>query len=214
MRICVITENPSIGAAASNYLSRSGHTVIIGENEGSDARSLLSEVKSNLRSSDMIIVLSASAKSIAISANKLDGVNAVACKDHEDAIDAISSTEANVIVVDSNTDRRMLTSILDGLTSGAKPEKRAERPERAAEAPRARERERAQVQAPKAGPGLFSGIRDAASNATSGIKDAAGSVKSGITKPSGAVKGANETISSIKSKGLMKHLKDTFGIED
>ncbi len=212
MRICIISENPPAGAAASNYLSRNGHTVIIGENEDGEAKSLLSEVKSNLRSSDLIVVLSSNAKAFAISANKMDGVSAVACRDQEDALDAISSADANVAVIDAATDRKTLTSILDGLTSEAKPEKKAEK---AVEAPRVKER----VQAPaKTGPGLFAGIKDAASSATSGLKDAAGSVKSGITKPATAVKEVGKdtggTISSIKKKGLMNHLKDTFGIED
>ncbi len=209
MHICVIGENQPACAAASNHLSRNGHTVTLGENEDVETKSLLSEIKGNLRSSDMIVVLSSNAKAFAISANKMDGVNAVACRDHEDALDAVSSADANVAVINYNADRRMLISILDGLTSGARPERRSEK---TADAPKFRER--AQAPAQRQGPSILSGIKDAASNAASGVKDAAGGIKSGITKPGNTMRNTNETIGSIRSKGLMKHIKETFGIED
>jgi ribose 5-phosphate isomerase RpiB len=197
MRICIISENSPVGAAASNYLSRSGHTVLLGENEDGEAKSLLLEVKSNLRSNDLIVVLSSNIKAFAISANKLDGVSAVACRDQEDAIDAVSSADANVAVIDSTTDRKTLISILDGLTIEVKSTK-AEKVTYTIKA-----KERAYSPPTKVGPGIFAGI-----------KDVAGNVKLGSAKPLGAIKDANEAISSVKKKGLMNHLKDTFGIED
>ena len=157
---------------------------------------------------------------------------AAVCKDRDDAVEAISQARANVILIDSTkVDRRILTSIVGGLLEGQEEEvkapprsRSAPQAQRTVQAPKATQPQRV-VQAPvaPAGPSrvgsFLSSIKDAANNATSGLNKqqampAAKSVKPVARAQPQPQANSDNFINSVKKKGLMQSLKDTFGIED
>jgi ribose 5-phosphate isomerase RpiB len=211
----VISDNQDYAVAALNYINSNGHTAIISETISEDAKSQLNDLRANIGSGfDIIIMLCANAKDLAISANKIGNSMAVVCKDQDDALEAIGETRANVIIIDtSKLDRRTLSSILSGLLSEVKAEAKKETP--------VRERRAQPERYVEEGPG----ITERTGSFLSNIKNAAGDATSRLTRPPAPkpitrAKGAPKApqgdgvIKSIKSKGLMKHLKETFGIID
>ncbi|MCW6160465.1 MAG: RpiB/LacA/LacB family sugar-phosphate isomerase [Candidatus Micrarchaeales archaeon] len=123
MKIYVISDSPEYAVTATNAINKAGHTAIMSETRSDDTRVLLNDLKANATSGfDMVLFLSQNAKDVALSANKLQGINAIACKDPEDAEEAVSDTRANVILVDSmKVSRKALTDILDAMLSGGNP---------------------------------------------------------------------------------------------
>ena len=190
MKIYVISDSPEYAVSATNAINRAGHVAIMSETRSDDMRDLLNDLKTNATSGfDMVLFLSPSAKDVAISANKMAGINAIACKDPDDAEEAVSETRANVILVDSmKVSRKTLSDIIDAMLGSAKRETKASAPlprqqpvqrQVQQQAPQPREyRERAPMRMPKID------------------------------------LSADKLLGGIKKKGLKKSLKDTFGIED
>ncbi|MFI5412452.1 MAG: RpiB/LacA/LacB family sugar-phosphate isomerase [Candidatus Micrarchaeales archaeon] len=210
MKVYIISDNAGLGVAASNQINRSGHVAILSETITDDVKTLISDLRSNVESFDMTIMLCANAKDIAISANKVGGAAAVACKDQEDAIDAVSETRANVVVLDSaRLSKTALSNIIVGLLSEQK---------KSGSSTKEKERERETAPAQRVvdspseggiGGGIFSGLKNAANKATSAMEKPAGRAKNIRPSPRG-----DSMIKSVKSKGLMKSLKDSLGIID
>lgn len=209
MKVYVISDNSEFAISAANQINGSGSIAIVSETNSEDIRDVLGDIKANTSSSfDMMLVLCHGAKDVAISANKIGGAMAVACKDQEDAIEAISSTRANVILVDSTrTTRKTLAEIVDGLLSAEQ-----SAPETQAKTQQEREIVKEQSRpviaaAPKQGPSVFSGLKKITSIAKS--QQGQGQQKG---KPL-ELPGRN-AIKSMKKKGIANSLKDAFGLED
>ncbi len=217
MKFYVISDSTEYGLAAANQINSAGHVALMSESISNDSRILLGDLRSNISSGyDIIMIICDNAKDLSISANKIGGVMAVVCKDRDDAVDAVSSTRANVVLIDSaKLDRRTLPSIINGLLAEQKAESKSEQKR---QAPVARQKAPEYVPPAPSGPGMA----EKAGSFLSGIKDKASNAASGIGKQQPAVKPKNVSraqsgdgaISSIKKKGLSKSIKDAFGIID
>ncbi len=211
MKIYVISDKTNDAIAAANYINGSGHVAMVSESSGeSDQKALLNDLRANVGDDfDMVLMIVGNAKSMAISANKVSGAMAVACKDSEDSTEAATDTRANVIIIDSKVTKSEMTSIIGGMF--AKKGKNAARAREEEPEPE-REKERETARAPRSvesGEGFFSSLKNAASSTTRGIKKSAAKVKSAAS-----MKGDSGMLSSVKSKGLLKSLKDSLGIVD
>ena len=165
------------------------------------------------------------AKDVAISANKLAGVRAVVCKDQEDAVEAVGYTRANVILIDTGrVPRNNLESIIEGLLSQKEepvpaPIAASARRRQIEEAPARESRQQQQQQQPvyePKGPGMFSGLKDKLGAMTQHQqKPIQAKAKPATQSSKGSIKdGAGDFVKSAKQKGLMKTLKETFGVEE
>ncbi len=130
MKIYVISDSPEYAVSATNAVNKAGHTAIMSETRSDDTKVLLNDLRTNATSGfDMALLLIQNAKDVALSANKFQGINAIACKDPEDAEEAVSGTRANVILVDSmKVSRKSLTDIIDAMLSGGKPASKQQAP--------------------------------------------------------------------------------------
>ena len=217
MKIYVISDKPEDSVVASNYINKNGHTAILSEIVTEDSRELLADLKSNTGGSfDVIIMICENAKDIAISANKIGGAMAVVCKDQDDALEAMSSTRANVIIIDSSRmTKSSLTSILGGILAEQTAEERSESTKRAAHHMQQRETEPIEPAGSGLG-GVFLGIKN--SLGMSGENEAPpprAVVKRERPKaPEPEPRHGPSLMKSVKSKGFMKSLKDSLGIVD
>ena len=210
MKFYIISDSPEYSIVAANHINKSGNTAIMSENTSEDTRDILTELRDKAGSSfDMILVLCKGAKDVAISANKIGGVMAVACKDEDDAIEAAVDTRANVVVVDSyKSSRKALSDILDGLLSD---EEELQKPSRAA----ARERDR-DVRDEKEYAREREPVRDrepARDPAPSRMHMPSISLKGIAKKPQVKSLPGSGMVRDIKKKGMMKSLKETFGLD-
>ena len=199
MKAYIISDAPDYAMAVANQMNASGSIAIMSETRSEDTRDLMADLRASTGGRfDIIIVLCHSAKDAAISANKIGGVMAVACKDQEDAMEALSSTRANVILIDSSrVSRKTLSEIVDGILSAHESEQ-AVTP--AKEREQVRTPARAIVPAPKPqGQPLLSGLKN--------IK------KPQLPSKPTEIPGSG-TLKAIKKKGLAKSLKDAFGLDD
>ena len=212
MKIYVISDSAEYGVAAVNQINSSGNLGMLSEGVTGDTRMLLGDLRANLGSGyNLIVLICENAKDLAISANKVGGAMAVVCKDQEDATDTVSETRANVVLIPTNRlDRRALSSIISGLLIEEKVEHR-----KAASA-----KEREVIQEPRAAQAqakigsFLSGIKEMAGNATAGLNKPQQS-KPKFVKPAPRMQPSGDGIvKSIKLKGLVKSIKETFGIED
>ena len=212
MKIYVISDSTEYGVAAVNQINSSGNLGMLSEGISGDSRTLLGDLRANLGSGyDLIMLICDNAKDLAISANKIGGAMAVVCKDQDDATDAVSETRANVVLIPTNRlDRRTLSSIVSGLLIEEKGERR--------KAASAKEREVAQE--PRGPPAtekvgsFLSGIKEMAGNATGGLNRLQPSKPKAMKPAPKPQPSGDGIVKSVKSKGLMKSIKDTFGIED
>jgi ribose 5-phosphate isomerase RpiB len=204
MKIYIISDSSEYAVAASNYINRNGHVAILSESITDDSKTMISDLRNNGASYDVTVMICPNAKDVAISANKVGGMAAVACKDYDDSSEAISETRANVIVINSaKLDRKLLDSILSGLlVDQKKPSSTKER--EMAPAPKA-------VQAPSRGGGFFSGIKDAANKVSNPVEKPISKPAKQQSRPQPEGDGL---VKSVKSKGLSKALKEALGIED
>lgn len=224
MKVYVISDSAESSVMASNQINRSGHVALLSENVAEDSKNQLADLRANINSGfDVILMICGNAKDLAISANKIGGVMAVACKDHEDIVDAISETRANVIIIDSaKVGKSSMSSLVSAIVSGQKMEQKSD-------SKRVASSERETTHAPKTVsvhiPKTISASQDSAPEKTgsflSSLKNAASNASSSISKQASRVKDAASPsddgeglVASIKKKGLAKSIKDTFGIED
>lgn len=194
MKVYVISDSPEYAIAATNSINRAGHVAIMSETSSEDIRDLLSDLKVNSASGfDMILMATRSAKDVAISANKITGINAIACKDPDDAQEAMEDTRANVILVDSmKVPRKTLSDIIEAMLSGAEKESKttAPMPRQASPAP-------AQKAPPISAPGR--------------MQQQAGHH---WRKEQIRLKMPKLNLDGVKKKGVRKSLKDAFGIDE
>jgi ribose 5-phosphate isomerase RpiB len=210
MKVYIISDNTELGVAASNQINRSGHVAILSETITEDQKTLISDLRSNVESFDMTIMICANARDIAISANKVGGAAAVSCRDQEDAIEAVSETRANVAVLDSSKlSKTGLSSIIVGLLSEQK-KSASHTKEKDTERETAPPQRVVSESSEGIGSTLFSGLKNAANKATTAVEKPIVKAKP-IQKQ--APKG-DGMIKNVKSKGLMKSLKDSLGIID
>ncbi len=211
MRIYIISDDFRNSVAASNIIGATGHGSIISETKSEDVRDLLSDLKNNIDSGfDLILLMCHSAKDVAISANKLSGVRAVVCKDQEDAMESMSSTRANVVIVDtSKAGRRELESIVQGLVSEEEPSA-AQAPVKARQTQPRQQQQQAPQQMPVAkGPGLFSGVKGKLASAEQKMsRGARAAEKSTVASD------LKDTVDSVRKKGVLKALKESFGLDE
>jgi ribose 5-phosphate isomerase RpiB len=224
MKIYIISDDFKNSISASNIIGSTGNGSVISETKSEDVRELLGDLKANIDSGfDLMLLMCHGAKDVAISANKLAGVRAVVCKDQEDAIEAVGYTRANVILIDTGrVPRNGLESIIEGLLTqqeepapASAPSPVPSRRRQAEEAP-VHEAHPQPVYEPK-GPGMFSTLKDKLGSVTQRNQQQK-PIQQSKAKPAaakGSVKDdARDFVKSTKQKGLVKTLKETFGVED
>lgn len=227
MKVYVISDNPDYGIAAVNMVNKTGNTAIMSEMKSDDVRDLLAELRESVNSRfDMILMICHGAKDVAISANKMSNVMAVACKDVDDSMEAVTSTRANVILVDSiRLTRSNLASIIDGMLSkeeGAPARQTSRQPQRQQQ--QVREPVSRPMQLPERekpqGPGLFAGIKGAFGGKSDDETPAPRSSSKPRSQPSsgrssGKLKAEmSETVEKVKKKGVFGTLKESLGMDE
>lgn len=197
MKVYIISDNADNGVIASNVVNKSGNLGIMSELRSGDPKAMLNDLKDNLGAeTELALIICVNPKAVAISANKLSGVRAVACKDAEDAEDAINDAKANVILVDSSkVNKNTLSDIIVTwlqVSSGTINEIRASAA-------------KTKAASGGGGSGIMGGIKNAVQRPQQSGKSAPGPDDNLDT---------GEIIKSVKTKGALKTLKETLGLQD
>ncbi len=210
MKVYVISDSLELGIAASNMVNQQGDAGILSELKDADLKDLLDDVKQNVNSAyDIVLVLWSGASAAAISANKLAGVRAVVVKDREDATDAVSEAHANAVFVNSSKlDKRTLSSIVNGMLSAA-PDEEAQA---GAKSPKQAPQRKEAVEPSK--PSMLDALKERAASITSRPGDMAADRPRQKQRTQASDEEGEGLLETIKSKGLKKAIKETFGLED
>ncbi|HUC38574.1 MAG TPA: RpiB/LacA/LacB family sugar-phosphate isomerase [Candidatus Acidoferrum sp.] len=134
MRIYVAAEKKGLDVSLANMINRSGHNCIICDDESTEYKDLIKDIRNYYSSYDLSILISASPQDACIEANRIAGIRAVVCKDAEDASSAMSA-KSNLIVIDAEKFRTgdtkgIMKSIFD---SSGKPRQQTLEPQMAQE---------------------------------------------------------------------------------
>jgi ribose 5-phosphate isomerase RpiB len=222
MKVYVAGDQKELCIRFANMINRSGNNCIISDEDSTDYRDLVRDIKDSYNSYDLCILISSDPFDACIEANRISGLRAAVCKDIEDAASAISA-KSNLVVIDaakarSADARAILKSVLDSYGMPAK--------QQYAEEPQRREKP-IQVQPQKASSGggvggMFSSIKGALGVGNSGdSSDIEPKRPKQQAQPPQPQKKVQQKVSEYapqppkkKGKGgFLGSLKDTFGVD-
>jgi ribose 5-phosphate isomerase RpiB len=226
VKIYIIGSDVSMAVFVANIVNQSGNSGIISEMRSDDPKEQLDDLKSNMDGAESAIVLCGNPKLFALAATKLPRIRAVACKDEEDAAEAVGDANANVIVIDdSKNTRPQIASIINGWLGGDY------RPQKSAQASKTAER-RQSYQHQRGGTAIRGGGALGSFKSMLGM-DGDAAVESESEEPEPArqspqkqgkpmsmpampkVKLPKLDLSGLKKpKNILKSMKDALGIED
>lgn len=215
MKVYVISDKTGYAVTAANHINEAGSEGVISEQDNQDTRSMLEDVKAGINSNfDVVVVIWADVKKVAIAANRFSGIKAVVCKDAEDVSDAINDVEANVLMFDSDKiAKRQLDVLVTAMLSADKEPRRPSAVQKAT--PRQVVQQDRNLE-PKGS--ILDSFKSAAASVTSKASSKAASItqKNGQEEEAAEPRDRDEAsfVGSAKRKGLGNALKEAFGIED
>jgi ribose 5-phosphate isomerase RpiB len=225
MKVYIISNDPNDAIVVANAINKSGNSGIISDMRTDDPKEQLNDLKMNIDGADSAVVLCSNPKLFTIAANKMPRLRAAACRDYDDAAEAVKLADANVIVIDSTKSTKVqLAGIMDGWLGGS-----SYRPRQMAKPQQERQQQQPyqpQRQAQQgSGSSIFGSLKSALGvggeeeGEEQPQRQAQGGAPKEQKKPMQmpkmpAVKMPRLNLKIKKPKNVLKGFKDALGIED